>query len=218
MGAGSRLGVSVVLASLAVTIPAVRVVAAEGELAPTARCLLPPAGLDDGTVEAFLGEPASLTRSYPGGGLLMAARVRALAGSRLDAVPVLVALTREASEAQRRAIGAGLARAAAACVGSSPAYAERIQEEIASLEDEVLLTAFAQASDDVLAAAIAPSGAAPSPGAPAVSGFGAPGTSNAARDGSASVPAGVESYAIAGHDPYLLEGDRNDRSVSPTRP
>lgn len=221
MRAVSRVGVGFVLASLIIAAPAGPALAQEGTLAPSARCLLPPAGLDDEAVSAFMADPAALTREFPGGGLLMEGRVRALAGSRAEAVQPLITLAKEASEAQKRAIGAGLARAAAACVGSNPDYAALIQEELAALEDEVLFAAFVQTSDEVMAAALAPAaaGAPAAPAAaPAISGSGAPGTASATRDGTEAVPAGEEDYAIAGHDPYLFDGDRDDASVSPTRP
>lgn len=140
-------------------------------------CFLPPIKLPAEDVEAFLANPAALLTDYAEGGLLLSSRVRALAGSDERTLDPLLALIDTASTEQRAAIGSGLARAATACAPSSEKYAALIQEKVAALDNNELLTAFLSASNDLETAAIAGALGGFVGGAPGLGGVGDPGPS-----------------------------------------
>lgn len=141
------------------TLTAVSVLALEGVDPAYAQngqsaCFVEPAKLSEAEVNAFLAEPGGLLSTYVAGGMPMANLVRSLAGSDRRALDALIALNEDATPVQRAAIGAGLARAAAACASSVPAYAALIQQKVAEIGQGELVTAFEAASADVETAAL----------------------------------------------------------------
>jgi len=130
---------------------------------PAAGCFVAPAALSAAEISAFLASPDQLLSEFPTAGLPMANRVRNLAGSSADALVALTGLVGRANPPQVAAIGAGLARAARACVGVSPLYANQIQEAVAGSPFEA---AFLAASSDTQTAALG-AGTAGAGGAPA---------------------------------------------------
>ncbi|MFB2553202.1 hypothetical protein [Ensifer soli] len=114
-----------------------------------AGCFAGAARLSGEEVGAFLAAPPALLSGHPDGGILLSARVRALAGSDRRTVDPLLGLVQGATPAQAAAIGAGFARAARACVAADPRYAAALQEKVAGLGDPAVDTAFEAAAGEV---------------------------------------------------------------------
>src|ERR1700694_5863724 len=89
--------------------------AGQAAVAQEGGCLLSPAKLADDAIKSFKDRPAELLAVYPDAGPALSQHVRRLAGSDASTVPLLIALTKDASPAHVVAIGIGLARAAAVC-------------------------------------------------------------------------------------------------------
>lgn len=121
-------------------------------------CFLAPAKLPASEVDAFLANPSKLLSDEPSGGLPLANKVRALAGSSSNAAAKMVELSKSATDIQKAAIGAGLSRTVQACA-SMPDYAANIQQLVAGLGDSTLIAAFMAASSDVQVAAVGGPGA-----------------------------------------------------------
>jgi hypothetical protein len=138
-------------------------------------CFQAPAALNSGDIASFMGNPAALLATYPTGGLPLATRARALAGSDINSVDALISAATNANGDQKSAIGAGLARAARACVASNPQYAALIQQKVAASNLADVVTAFLAASNDVQTAALGAAGAAGAGGGAGAGGAGAAG-------------------------------------------
>lgn len=172
-----------------------------------ANCLLPPASLPDSTIQAFLSSPSSLLEEFQTGGILLSNRVRALAGTDAAALTPIIALAGQANTAQSAALGAGLARAAAACVAAKPDFAARIQEEVAESDNAALQTAFAAATPETQTAALGAAGA----GAAGVSAIGSNGnaggganlTSNAPGAGGSGTASGSSAFGAGASSPFF---------------
>jgi hypothetical protein len=151
-------------------------------------------------VASFLGNPPALLSTYPTGGLPLATRARALAGSNINSVDALISLAATGNKDQKAAIGAGLARAARACVASNPQYAAEIQQKVAASNLADVVTAFLAASNDVQTAALGGAGGAGG-GAGGAGGIGGGGASNGGSGGAAgdtATPTGAESFGAGG--------------------
>jgi len=103
----------------------------------------------------FTASPHSVLEQFPEGGLVLANRVRLLAGASADTLPALLELAVIANSQQKSAIGAGLARAVDACKTINQPYSATIQNAVASLTDGDVLTAFATTLNDLRVADIA---------------------------------------------------------------
>jgi hypothetical protein len=132
--ARSRATAAAFAAAAAVVAPAVAQVAA------------PAHPLSKTTLERYEGDPQALLSANPAGGLPLIARVRAFAMSDPSAAATLIALARNANDAQRAAIGAGLASAVKALALSDPKAADAIKQQVAQSGIDVLITAFVAAS------------------------------------------------------------------------
>jgi hypothetical protein len=124
-----------------------------------------------------------LLTTYPTGGLPLSTRARSLAGSNLSTVDALIALASSGNKDQKAAIGAGLARAARACVASNPQYAAQIQQKVAASNLTDVVTAFLAASNDVQTAALGGAGAAGGGAGGGAGGIGGGGASNGGSGG-----------------------------------
>lgn len=136
-------------------------------------CLLPPAFSATAPV-AFAQDPSALLSRHPLGGVAMTREVRAIVGSDITTLGAMMELARDASPAQRGAIGAGLAQAAQACLAADALEAaEQIQLAIALSGLEEVIVAFNAVTGGTLTAAIGPGagpGAGPGVGGPATRG------------------------------------------------
>ena len=165
--------------------------------APVGACFQPPAALGGDEVASFLADPASLLSTYPAGGLPLSTRARALAGSSMNTVDALISLASAATPVQKSAIGAGLARAARACVATNPQYAAQIQQKVAASNLADVVTAFLAASNDVQTAALGTGGA----GAGAAGGIGGGGATNGGSGdvgGDAPIPTSAPTFSNVG--------------------
>lgn len=162
------------------------------QTAPATSCFQPPALLASSDVASFLDTSSQLLVSFPAGGLDMANYVRSLAGSSSATIDPLLLLASTANIDQRGAIGAGLARAAAACVARDPEFAAIIQQKVALAGLSEVETAFLAASGDIATAALGTSGAATA-GASQATGI----TSNGSAQGGTAGTTGDESTETA---------------------
>jgi hypothetical protein len=113
------------------------------------------------TVSAFLANPGQLLQNNPNGGSLLASKVQLLALSDPSTFKVLIGLLANANEAQKGAIGQGLAHAAKIEVLANQVLAAEWQQQIAAINDPSFNTAATNAFGDVQLGAVgAGSGAA----------------------------------------------------------
>ena len=106
----------------------------------------PPHALAKTTIDRYDRDPQALLSDFSAGGLALASRVRAFVTSDPNAAATLLALARTANDAQKAAIGAGLAEAAKALALSDPQAAEAIRQLVAQSGIDALVTAFIAAS------------------------------------------------------------------------
>ena len=118
--------------------------AAMAALAPSvaAQIASRPHALAKTTIERYERDPQALLSDFSAGGLALASRVRAFVMSDPSATATLLALARTANDAQKAAIGAGLAEAAKALARIDPQAAEAIRRQVAQSGIDVLVTAF----------------------------------------------------------------------------
>lgn len=177
-------------------------------------CFLPPIKLAAEDVAGFLANPGLLLTDYPEGGIQLSSRVRALAGSDAATLDAILGLVEGANAEQRAAIGSGLARAAVACAPSAPAYSQLIQEKVASIATDELLTAFLSATDDIETAALgAAGGGGFVGGAPALGGVGNPGPSNSV-EGDETNPNRSGNYPVNRRTGLFTEGQSNSTAAA----
>ncbi|MEM6616436.1 MAG: hypothetical protein AAF619_07900 [Pseudomonadota bacterium] len=146
-------------------------------------CVQQSAGASQAAIDSFKNNPNSLLVQNPLGGLALSNEVRSLVVSDVDTVPLILSIEEQANDRQSRAIGAGLARAAAICVATNPELAEEIQLAVAASENEALVTAFLTGAGNQDTAAIGGVGGG-APGGAAGGGGGAGGIGGSAGGGS----------------------------------
>lgn len=163
-----------------------------------AGCFAAPAKMSDADISAFLANPGALLTSNPAGGLPMTTQVRGLSGSSASTLDAIIGLMSTANAAQKSAIGAGLARAAKSCQGSSPDYAQLIQQKVAGANDKDLTTAFLAGMSDVQTAALGggAGGGAGGGGAAGIAGGGSAGGASGSAGGSTSASSGTDTYSV----------------------
>jgi hypothetical protein len=122
------------------------------------------------TASAFLANPGQLLQQNPNGGSLLANAVQQLALSDTSTFKVLIGLVATANDAQKSAIGQGLAQAAKIEVLTNQPLAADWQQQIAAITDPSFKTAATDAFGDVQLGAVG--GGAPGAG---VGGFGGAG-------------------------------------------
>src|SRR5579862_5537913 len=106
----------------------------------------PPQALNKATLDRYQSDPQALLNEYSAGGLPLAARIRAFVISDPKAAATLIALAANANQAQKAAIGAGLAEAAKALALTDPQAADAIKQQVAQSGVDTLITAFIAAS------------------------------------------------------------------------
>src|SRR5665647_339836 len=148
---------------IAVAMLAAFVMAAVGMSAANAQQTQTP------SASAFLANPGQLLQQNPNGGSLLANAVQQLALSDPSTFKALLGLLANANDAQKGAIGQGLAQAAKIEVLTNQTLAADWQQQIAAINDPPFKTAAANAFGDVKLGAVG--GAAGAAG----SGFGGAG-------------------------------------------
>jgi hypothetical protein len=145
--------------------------AAMAALAPSvaAQIASPPHALAKATIDRYDRDPQALLSDFSAGGLALASRVRAFVTSDPNAAATLLALAGAANDAQKAAIGAGLAEAAKALALTNPQAAEAIRRQVAQSGIDALITAFIAASSPTVTQAGTDAGVdnGASPGGPA---------------------------------------------------
>ena len=102
-------------------------------LSPAAAAVYSPQqALPAQVIQDFLANPGALLKQYPSGGAQMISRVRDLAASDPSTLNPIVGLLATANANQSTAIGTGLGQVALMAVKTDQAYANQIQEAIAS--------------------------------------------------------------------------------------
>ena len=122
------------------------------------------------TASAFLANPGQLLQQNPNGGSLLSNAVQQLALSDTSTFKVLLGLVANANDAQKGAIGQGLAQAAKIEVLTNQTLAADWQQQIAAIPDPSFKTAATNAFGDVQLGAVG--GGAPGAGVGAFGGAG----------------------------------------------
>ncbi len=105
------------------------------------------AKLPNSVVAQFKANPQGLLATYPAGGLALSARARSLVLTDQSLVLVLIDVAKAGNDAQKAAIGAGMAEAARILAVVDPQLAAQIQLAIAQSGSEGLIAAFIAASN-----------------------------------------------------------------------
>lgn len=103
--------------------------------------------LPNSVIEQFKADPQGLLTTYASAGLQLSARARALVLTDPSLVDVLINVSKTANDAQKAAIGAGMAEAARILAAIDPQLAARIQLAVAQSGSESLITAFIAGSN-----------------------------------------------------------------------
>lgn len=106
------------------------------------------------SVSEFLANPMQLLQQHPIGGARLANKVQELVLADPSTFKVILSLLANTNDAQRSAIGEGLAQATKIEVLTNQALAEEWQSEIAAIDDPIFKTAATNAFGDVQLGAI----------------------------------------------------------------
>ena len=103
--------------------------------------------LPNSVIAQFKADPQGLLTTYASAGLPLSARARSLVLTDPSLVDVLIDVSKTANDAQKAAIGAGMAEAARILAAIDPQLAARIQLAVAQSGSESLITAFIAGSN-----------------------------------------------------------------------
>jgi hypothetical protein len=109
----------------------------------SAGCLVAPAKLSDGAMQAFRNQPAELLKRHPAGGPAMSAEVARRVGSDASVLALVIQLAKEGTPAQRVAIGIGVAKVISTCGRLQPDLESTIRQAVAQAALPELSAAFA---------------------------------------------------------------------------
>jgi hypothetical protein len=146
------------LATLSFGVPALAAGAAPATTPAFAR-------LSDAAIAEFKANPLALLKSFASAGLPLTTRTRSLLLTDPRLVDSLIDVARSGDDAQRAAIGAGLAQASQVLAQSDPQTAATIQQQVAASNSPPMITAFVDASNGIRTAAIGGGGAGGGAGA-----------------------------------------------------
>lgn len=156
--------------------------------------------LPDSIIAQFKADPRSLLTTYASAGLPLSTRIRSLVLTDPSLVGTLIDLAKSANDAQRAAMGAGLAEAARSLAVANPQLAAQIQMDVAQSGLAPLITAFVAGSNGVQTAATGGGGASGGGGAGSGGPVGGVGN-NSGSNGGAS-PGGVSFGAANSASPF----------------
>ena len=183
------------------------------------RCANPSAfdKLPDAAVAQFKANPQGMLVSYPSAGLPLSTEARSLLLSDPNLIDALLEVAKSGNDAQKAAIGAGLAQATKILVCSNPQLAAAIQQKVAQSGLGPLITAYIAASNGFETAALGGQGGGTGP----TGGVGQSGGSNSAANPGAT-PFGVNSSQTGQAVAFVLGRGggltvTQTFSVSPTR-
>jgi hypothetical protein len=112
------------------------------------------ARLPDAAIAEFKANPLALLKTFVSAGLPLTTRTRNLLLTDPRLVDSLIDVGRKGDDAQRAAIGTGLAQASLILAQGDPQTAATIQQQVAASSSLPLITAFVDASNGVRTAAI----------------------------------------------------------------
>jgi len=121
---------------------AVLVLLGQGQVAYADGCLLAPAKLPDGAMQAFKDRPGEIMDRYPAGGPALSSEIMRRVGSDVSTLTAIINLAKGGNTAQRVAIGIGLAKAAVACSRTHPQFEQAIKQAVTDAANSELATAF----------------------------------------------------------------------------
>ena len=110
--------------------------------------------LPDSAIAQFKANPQGLLTTYASAGLPLSTEVRSLVLTDPSLVEALITVANGANDAQKAAIGAGLAEAARVLAATNPQLAAQIQGDVAQSGLGILVTAFIAASNATQTAAV----------------------------------------------------------------
>jgi hypothetical protein len=110
--------------------------------------------LPDAVVAEFKANPHSLLATYSSAGLPLSTEVRGLVLTDPSLVDALIDVAKDGNDAQKGAIGAGLAGAARILAATNPQLAAQVQLKVAQSGMGPLITAFIAGSNGIETAAI----------------------------------------------------------------
>ena len=99
-------------------------------------------------VAAFQANPGQLLTQFPNGGPDMVNQVRGLIAADRTTLASLIALAKNATQDQRKALAQALAEVAKANAGNDPAFANQIQQAVATSGIDEFAKAYAEAAGD----------------------------------------------------------------------
>ena len=142
--------------------------------------------LPDSAIAQFKANPQGLLTTYASAGLPMSNEVRSLVLTDPSLVDALLTVAKGANDAQKAAIGAGLAEAAHILAATNPQLAAQIQVAVAQSGLGPLITAFIAGSNATLTAAVGGEGGGGGGGGPTGGVGGALGSNSGANPGGVS--------------------------------
>lgn len=116
--------------------------------APAASCFADPALARPDEAKAFLGNPTGVIEALPADDLAIIGQVRVVVMTDPAAAAPMVDLLKSLPPARAKAVAAGLGRAVGDCEKTQLQVATEIQNLVATIDDEALLTAFMAALSD----------------------------------------------------------------------
>jgi hypothetical protein len=111
------------------------------------------AKLPDSAIAQFKANPQALLTTYASAGLPLSSEVRSLVLTDPSLVDALITVAKDANDAQKAAIGAGLAEATRIIVATDPKLAAQIQVAVAQSGLGPLITAYIAGSNATVTAA-----------------------------------------------------------------
>jgi hypothetical protein len=150
--------------------------------------------LPDSTIAQFKADPQSLLTTYASAGLPLSTRVRSLVLTDPSLVATLIDVAKSGNDAQKSAIGAGLAEAARILAATNPQLATQIKLAVAQSGLGPLITAFIAGSNATETAAIGGGGEGVGGGTGGPTG----GVGNSGGSNGGSNPGGVSFGAVNG--------------------
>jgi hypothetical protein len=155
--------------------------------------------LSDEAVTQFKGNPLALLTTYASAGLPLTTQVRSLLLSDPALVDILIETAKSANDAQKAAIGAGLAQATRILAHGNPQIAATVQQKVAASGLLPLITAFITGSNGIETAAVGGGGGGGGGGTGPTGGVNAEGGNGGGHSGTAPNGSLVTSNLFTGN-------------------
>jgi hypothetical protein len=126
----------------------------------------PGGGAPPSVVAAFQANPSQLLTQFPNGGPDMTSQVRALITADRTTLSTIISLARNANQDQRKALAQALADTAKQAAANDPAFANQIQQAVATSGISEFAKAYAEAAGDTGTASTGGGGGGGGPNVP----------------------------------------------------